>query len=186
MKKTFCTLGPEGTCHDNALRNLIEHNGIKDFEIRYMDDFIDAANLLKDGHVDYIIQNCAHPTVYELNERYRHQIFIISTFVFPTKKMGILKRLDAGEGRRLGLMPATKGYIDQGYWDELIFETANPVVGEKLAAGEYDYGVTFIEYADKYADTLEVFEDFGGEVDTAWIIYGRERAFEGKVIGGKL
>lgn len=182
----FCTLGPEGTCHDNAVKNFAKYNNITEYCIEYVNNFTEAAELMKNSKVDFIIQNCAHPQVYELNERYRREIFVVDSFIFPTKEMGILKRKDSNGDKTLGLMPATKGYINLNEWDNLIYETANPIVGQNLIRGKYNFGITFIEYTKTHSNILEVYEDFGGPVDTAWIVYGKERKFQREAIRSRL
>ena len=184
MSIVFCTLGPEGTCHDNAVKNYINFQKINEASIIYVSNFSDAVDLLKSGKANYIVQNCAHPQVGELNEKYCREIFIIDSFIFPTKPMGVIRRKDMRDSKTLGLMPATKNYVDISMWDELKYETSNPIVAEKLVKGEYGYGITFIEYVKRYPDLLEVYQDFGGAVDTVWIVYGKNRRnTDGTVIG---
>ena len=97
--------------------------------------------------------------------------------------MGILKSKKYHfENKNLGLMPATKGYINENEWDELIIESANPKVFEGLKSGKYEYGVTFVDYA-KYNNDLEIVESFGKEVVCAWIVYGKEYLYNGNLIG---
>lgn len=179
----ICTLGPAGTCHDNATKHYLEFQSIKRFEIFYVDDFEDAAILVTLGKADYIIQNCSHPQVSIICAKYRNKIFTIDTFIYPAKSMGILKsKTHHFNNRNLGLMPATKGYINEKEWDNLIIESANPRVFEGLKKGKYEYGVTFVDYA-KENDDLEIVEAFGEGVDSAWILYGKKRRFNGGIIG---
>ncbi len=179
----ICTLGPEGTCHENAVKHYLKFQNIKNFEIIYIDNFEDAVNLVTSGKADYIIQNCSHPQVSVICAKYRKEIFTVDTFIFPAKNMGILKTKKYHfKNKNLGLMPATKGYINEDEWDELIIESANPKVFEGLKNGKYEYGVTFVNYA-KYNDDLEIVESFGDGVVCAWIVYGKERRFTGDLIG---
>ncbi len=178
-----CTLGPESTCHDNAVKHYLEFQNIKNFEILYIDDFEDAVSLVTSGKADYIIQNCSHPQVSIICAKYRSEIFTIDTFIFPAKAMGILRsKKHHFDNKNLGLMPATKGYINESEWDDLIIESANPRVFEGLKKGKYEYGITFVDYA-KENDDLEIVESFGEGVDSAWILYGKQRRFSGDVVG---
>ncbi len=178
-----CTLGPEGTCHDNAVKHYLKFQNIKDFEIIYVDDFEDAVKFVISNKVDYIVQNCSHPQVSVICAKYRREIFTVDTFIFPAKAMGILKSKKYHfENKNLGLMPATKGYINENLWDELIIESANPRVFEGLKNGKYEYGVTFVSYA-KHNDDLEIVKSFGEGVISAWIVYGKEYRFNGDLIG---
>jgi hypothetical protein len=119
MSKIFCTLGPTGTCHEQATKHYIHTLGIKSSKIHYILDFAVAADLLTENKVDYIIQNCAHPMVAILNAKYCKQIYIADTFISPTKAMGVLFRPDQSENKTLALMPATKGYINTSEWDSI-------------------------------------------------------------------
>lgn len=187
-KIRICTLGPEGTCHDNAVKNYIEFQNITtQSEIVYISDFTDAVTMLKEKNADYIIQNCAHPQVGLLNEKYRKEIFIIDSFLFPTKRMGVIKRKNSNHKNTLGIMPATINYTDREKWDSIIYEAANPLVEKGLLEDKYEYGITFTEAVDRHPDILELTEDFGGPVDTAWIVYGRvKRNMNEEVLGSNL
>lgn len=179
----FCTLGPEDTCHANATAHYLEYQNIQNNTTRYILDFEHAVQLVSCGEVDFIIQNCAHPQVALLNEKYRDTVYIVDAFVFPTKPMGLLAR-KRRTGRSLALMLATKNYINLDEWGKYSFEPSNPIVAEKLLNNDYDYGISFLEYADTYSNDLEIIEDFGGTVDTAWIVFGKvRRNISGIVIG---
>ena len=39
---TFITLGPSGTCHENALLHYLEFQGIDDFELELVEDLLGA------------------------------------------------------------------------------------------------------------------------------------------------
>lgn len=47
MNIVFCTLGPEGTCHDNALKNYIKFQKLDNASIVYISKFSDAVDLLR-------------------------------------------------------------------------------------------------------------------------------------------
>lgn len=182
----FCTLGPEGTCHSNAVKQFIKFHSIVNAEIVYVNDFEEAVKKMRIGNADYIVQNAAHPQVGLLNEKYRNEIYVNDSFLCPTLSMGILRRKGGNRKRKIGLMPAAVNYINQEDWEELVFETANPIVGEELLHGKYDFGITFTRFALEYPDELELVVDFGGPVDTCWLVYGKEkRNVYGEVLGDK-
>lgn len=184
MKKSetvFCTLGPQDTCHANAVEHFLKFQNIMDYKLEFIDDFAEGAQLLIQGKVDYLVQNISHPQSMILCSKYRDSFYIVDSFIFPAKKMGILHRVGGMNKEKLGLMPATQGYIELGQWDP-VFETANPHVLKGLLSGKYDYGITFINYLKAYPE-LELEYDFGGAVDAAWIVYGRKRVCDGNIIG---
>jgi len=182
----FCTLGPDGTCHSNAVKQFINFHSIKAAKIDYVDDFEDAVLKIKNNEVDYIVQNVAHPQIGLLNEKYRNEIYMNDSFQCPTISMGILRRKNGSGEKKIGIMPAAVNYIDPNEWDELIFETSNPKVNEALLNGKYNYGITFIHFASEYPHELELVSNFGGPVDTCWVVYGRnKRNIYGEVLGDK-
>jgi hypothetical protein len=84
--------------------------------------------------------------------------------------------------RSIGIVPATKGYVDLSQWEEVIDVVSKPIVAEELLRGEYDSGLTHMEHVEEHADELRLDLDIG-EIDTTWVVYGTRKRFEGDVIG---
>lgn len=181
----FITLGPSGTCHENALLRYLEFQGQHDARIEYVDDFIEGVERVRDGENAFLLQCSAHPAVNVVTERYRQEVFVVDTFLYPAKEMGLLVRTDVQSPRSLGVVPAALGYIDPEAWETVTEETANPVVAANLLAGRYDAGVTLVEFAERHPEELRAVERFG-EVDTTWLLYGRRRRFRGQLIGRRV
>ncbi|MCC5637008.1 hypothetical protein LC593_14310 [Nostoc sp. CHAB 5844] len=137
---------------------------------------------LRQGKFDLIVQNAAHPEVYQLIEKYFREVFVIDTFLFPTKEMAVLKRRDVEHPRCLGLMPSTRGYVNTSRWETTVYETSNPVVAHHLLMGKYDSGITFKHYAEEHEDLLVV-DEVIGFIYTPWLVYGRQRRSGNEVIG---
>jgi hypothetical protein len=112
-------------------------------------------------------------------------VFVIDTFLYPAKEMGLLVRAGVSEPRSLGVVPAALGYVDQTRWEHVVHEPANPIVAQNLLAGRYDAGVTLVEFAEREPQALRLLERFG-EVDTTWVVYGRRRRFAGELIGHRI
>ena len=180
----FATLGPSGTCHELATKAYIKFQEVPNAKVELFDDLLQALELLHDGKVDYIIQNSAHPKVYELTEKYFREVFVIDSFLCPTRAMGVLSRRDVEHPRSLGLMPATQAYVNTERWDTLIYETAKPVVGQNLLAGKYDSGIAALRFAEENPDVLVV-DEVIGSIQTAWLVYGRLQNRQLGVIGIK-
>lgn len=180
----FATLGPSGTCHELATKAYIKFQEVPNAKVELFDDLLQALELLHDGKVDYIIQNSAHPKVYELTEKYFREVFVIDSFLCPTRAMGVLSRRDVEHPRSLGLMPATQAYVNTERWDTLIYETAKPVVGQNLLAGKYDSGIAALRFAEENPDVLVV-DEVIGSIQTAWLVYGRQQNRQLGVIGIK-
>ncbi len=182
----FITLGPAGTCHEWALLRYLEFQGLgEDADVELVADLLDGLERVRSEPDAYLMQCSAHPQVHVVTERYRQEVYVVDTFMYPAKEMGLLVRSDVGEPRTLGVMPAALGYIDPGQWDEVTEESANPIVARNLLAGSYDAGVTLVEFAESNPDALRVVERFG-EVDTTWLLYGRRRRYRGELIGHRI
>jgi hypothetical protein len=176
------TLGPTGTCHERAVIRYMEFQGIADYEIEFIGDFMDGLEKIRGQENAFLVQCSAHPKVHEVTERYWREVFVVDTFIYPTKHLVVLTRREVENPRSLGIVPATKGYVDLSQWDEIIDVVSKPVVGEELLAGRYDSGLTHMEHFQEHRDELRLDLDIG-EIDTTWVVYGTQKRFKGEVIG---
>jgi hypothetical protein len=181
-KVTLVTLGPEGTCHERAAIEYMAFQGIEDFEIRLIDDFFDGLEWIRGKDNAFLVQCSAHPKVHEVTERYWAEVFVVDTFIYPTKALAVLSRREVERPRSLGLVPATAGYIDPSAWDEIIDVQSKPIVAEELLAGRYEAGLTHLEHLEAHPGDLRLVEKIG-EIDTTWVVYGTKKRFRGEVIG---
>jgi hypothetical protein len=179
---TFITLGPTGTCHENALLRYLEFQGLVDARVELVANFDEGLERVHEEPNAYLIQCSAHPDVHVITERYRQQVFVLDTFIYPAKEMALLVRSDSQQPKSLGIVAAALGYPDLNAWETVVQEPANPIVARNLLAGKYDAGVTLAEYADQYPEALRVMERYG-EVDTTWLVYGQRRRYQGELIG---
>jgi len=182
MGITIVTLGPEGTCHERAVRRYMEFQGVKGFEVDYIADFLDGLERIRGREDAFLVQCSAHPKVHEVTERYWKEVFVVDTFIYPTKHLVVLSRREVERPRSLGIVPATKGYVDLSQWEKIVDVVSKPVVGEELLAGRYDAGLTHIEHLEEHEEELRLDLDIG-EIDTTWLVYGTRKRFEGEVIG---
>jgi hypothetical protein len=181
-RPTFITLGPAGTCHENALLHYLEFQGISDYDVDLVEDLLAAIVRVRDERDTFLVQCSAHVQVHLVTERYYERVFVIDTFLYPTKELALLVRRDRPEPRSLGIVSATRGYPDLSRWETIIDEPSKPVVGRHLLAGDYDAGLTHLHYAHENPEVLRIEECYGA-VDTTWVVYGRQKRFRGKVIG---
>jgi hypothetical protein len=156
--------------------------GIDDFEIEFISDFLEGLEQVRGRSDTFLVQCSAHPRVHEVTERYWREVFVVDTFIYPTKHLVVLSRREVAEPRSLGIVPATKGYVDLSLWDEVIDVVSKPVVGEELLSGRYDAGLTHIEHFEEHEEELRLDLDIG-EIDTTWLVYGTKKRFDGEVIG---
>ncbi len=179
---TFVTLGPEGTCHERAVRRYAEFQGIEDYAVELIVDFFAGLEMVRGRDDAFLVQCSAHPQVHEITERYWTEVFVVDTFVFPTKHLVLLSRREVERPRSLGIVPATKGYVDLSQWEEIVDVASKPIVAAGLLRGDYDSGLTHMEHVEEHADRFRLDLDIG-EVDTTWVVYGTEKRFRGEVIG---
>jgi len=160
----------------------MEFQGVTAYEIEFIGDFLDGLERIRGREYAFLIQCSAHPKVHEVTERYWSDVFVVDTFIFPTKALAVLTRRDVSRARSLGLVPATAGYIDKSEWEEIVDVQSKPIVAEELLAGRYDSGLTHLEHLYKHPDELRLDLEIG-EIDTTWIVYGTRKRFQGEVIG---
>ncbi len=181
-RPTFITLGPAGTCHENALRHYLEFQGIDSFEILLTEDLLASIEHVRDRPGTFLVQCSAHVQVHLVTERFHTDVFVIDTFLYPTKELALLVRRDAEHPDSLGIVSATRGYTDLSRWSTIVDEPSKPVVARHLLAGEYDAGLTHLHHAREHPSVLRVEETYGA-VDTTWVVYGGQKRFRGEVIG---
>jgi hypothetical protein len=181
-RPTFVTLGPTGTCHENALLRYLEFQELESADIALVPDFDTGLELVHDIPNTFLVQCSAHPSVHLITERYRQEVYVVDTFIYPAKEMALLARRDVAEPKSLGIVSAARGYPDLTRFARVVDEPANPIVARHLLEGAYDAGVTLVEYAAQHPDVLRIVERYG-EVDTTWVVYGRRRRFAGALIG---
>src|ERR1044072_8886530 len=179
---TFITLGPTGTCHERAVQRYAAFQGIEDYGIELITAFPVGLEILRETPNAFLVQCSAHPLVHEITEKHWTEVWVVDTFIFPTKHLVLLTRREVEKPRSLGIVPATKGYVDLSQWDEVIDVASKPIVAEELLAGRYDSGLTHMEHGEDHADELRLDLDIG-EIDTTWVIYGKQKRFQGEVIG---
>lgn len=179
---TFATLGPGGTNHELVTRRYIDFHGIKDAKIEPIGDFDIAAQWLIDGKVDYIIQCAVHPDTPRTLGNHFRSFYVVDTFISPSKDLAILTRSEVDHPASIAaILPATEGYADLSRWQSKHHEYSIPVILEKLLTGEYDSGLVYLEYAEKYPGRFRIDEVIGSP-DDAWIVYGRERTYRDRVL----
>jgi hypothetical protein len=181
-KVTVITLGPAGTCHERAVQRYLEFQGVEEYRLELITDFFDGLELLRETPNGFLVQCSAHPKVHEITEKYWREIFVVDTFIYPTKHLVLLSRREVEAPRSIGIVPATKGYVDLSQWEEITDVASKPIVGEGLLRGDYDSGLTHMEHFEEHAEELRLDLDIG-EIDTTWVVYGHEKRFKGEVIG---
>lgn len=178
----FYTLGPKGSCHENATKAYLSFHGIENYELNLVDTIFEGVELVRLNSGSYLIQCSAHLDVHLVTEMYLGEIHVVDSFVFPTQNMALLKRKDVEAPSSLGIPEPSMGYINPADWSEIIFENTKPTVTKNLLLGKYDAGFAYERDAIEHPDDLEVVRTIG-EVVTSWVVYGTYKRFDGKLIG---
>lgn len=175
----FATLGPAGTNSEAATRAYLDFHGVA-AEIVLLRDYTEGLELLRAGAVDHMVQVCAHPDVAHTIEAHHREIFLVDSFIAPTKPMGVLTRAAVAAPRSLGFMPATAGYFEPEQWPERRHEISNAEVARGLLEGRYDSGFTTLDLMQSHPGRFRLDLEIGA-VDVVWLVYGRERVREGGI-----
>jgi len=179
--RVFCTLGPAGSNHELVTRRYIQFHAIGDAIIELVLDFSEAVKMILDHRADHIVQCAVHPEVARTVGAHRDRLFIIDTFIAPSKDLAVLSRIEVDKPVSLGLHPSTKDYVDHRRWSRLVPEISIVTVAQGLLSGKYDSGITALEYAEQNPERLRV-EERIGTVDDAWLVYGTERTCTGRIL----
>jgi hypothetical protein len=179
---TFVTLGPEGTCHERAVKAYARFQGVADARLDLITDFFDGLERIRGRDDAFLVQCSAHPGVHEITERHFDEVFVVDTFIYPTKALAVLSRRDVERPRSLGIVEATEGYVDLSRWEVKVPQISKPLVAEGLLRGDFDAGLTHLEHLALHPDELRLDLEIG-EVDTSWVVYGTTKRFAGEVIG---
>jgi hypothetical protein len=147
-----------------------------------VEDLLGAVDAVRANPATFLLQCSAHLQVHLVTERWHEQVFVIDTFIYPTKSLALLVRRDADHPRSMGIVSATRGYTDLTRWETLVDEPSKPVVARNLLAGSYDAGLTHVHHAHEHSDVLRVEEEYGA-VDTTWLLYGTRKRFQGALLG---
>ena len=91
MPKIY-TLGPAGSCHENALNAYLSFQGVCDAKIIFVDDLVAAAEKAANSGDAYLLQCSAHLNVHLVTERYRDRFQVVDTFIYPTQPVAVVKR----------------------------------------------------------------------------------------------
>jgi hypothetical protein len=116
-------LAQTGTCHENALLHYLEFQRIDDAEVVLVGDLLEEGLEQLRGRPDtFLVQCSAHVQVHLVTERYHEEFFVIDSFPYPTKELALLVPRDVERPKSLGIVSATRGYLDVGRSDTVIGE----------------------------------------------------------------
>ena len=179
----FVTLGPAGTNHEFVTGKYLEYRGLKNAQIKLIDDFLVGLSMINSGNADYMIQVAVHPACANVvaTAHFEYGIHVIDTFISPSKELGIVTRRGIKTPKTLALHPATIKYTNVEKWEKLVYVNSIMHIQEGLLNGKYDSGLTTLEAAEKHKDQLRVDLQVG-TVDDPWLVYGKCRVSSGNLV----
>ncbi|WP_374663212.1 hypothetical protein [Ramlibacter sp.] len=177
----IATLGPAGSNHDLNTRRYIDFHALHGAEVVFIDNFIEAVEMLRRGEVDLMIQVCAHHHVAETIEVHHREVFIIDCFIGRTRPMGLLTRADVETPESVGYILPTAGYFEPSRYKREVHTLSNSDTARRLLAGEFDSGFTSLDVAHDHPGRFRIDKEIG-EVDVVWLVYGRTRVNTGPMI----
>lgn len=172
----FVTLGP-GTNHEVAARRYLDFHGVDQAGLSFAGSSAAAVAMLRDGTADWYILCAVHPSTPEVVGQFHSGIFVVDTFIAPSKPLAILTQADVAHPRSIGLFTPVSGYADVSAWPERVAITDGSLVevGEALLARRFDSALVYAELADQHPGRFRV--DAAVESpDDAWLVLGRTRA----------
>jgi hypothetical protein len=130
----FITLGPSGTCHENALHRYLEFQGLRDAEVRLVGDLLQGFGQVRNGETSFWCSAAPIRRSQVVTERCRQEAYVVDTFCIPPRKSArkwVCSSCATDELKTLGVVPAAVGYTDPGRWVQITEESANPIVARK-------------------------------------------------------
>lgn len=178
----FITLGPAGSNHEFVTLRYLDFHGLRDrATVTLATDFAQCADAVLKGTADFMIQCAVHPACTATMGRFFEGLFAVDTFISASQDLAILQRNDAIQPRSLAVMRPTLDYIDARQWERIKLVGTVAEVTSGLLSGKYAVGVGYAAAAQSHPEILHVTQ-FIGTVDDAWIVYGRARVSDGKLL----
>jgi hypothetical protein len=177
---TFTTLGPPGTNHEFVTRKYLDFHGLAATADLQLSASVDEAiERIRAGTADYFVLCSVHPDTPRVVGRHYREIFVVDSFISPSLPLAVLTRAGIEHPTSIGVLhPSTTDYIETSDWDRVVHVTTGTLhtVAEGLLAGQFDSGLIYRNYAERFPDRLRVDQDLGSP-DDAWLVLGRERTF---------
>lgn len=178
----FITLGPPGSNHEYVMRNYLAFHDITGKStIDLAVDFEAGAQAVLRGDADFLLQCAVHPATMATVAKYLDGLFMVDTFIAPSQDLAVMRRKNVPKSTTLAVMLPTLDYTDATRWKDIEYVDTVAEVTKGLISGKYDAGLGFVSAAKAHPESLEI-DEFIGTVDDAWIVYGREKVSDGKLL----
>ncbi len=182
MSLTIATLGPSGTCSEEAAFDLLRERGLVG-NVRLCDSFEDAVGLVLSGEVEHALVAAAYTRLNQLIFENVGKLHIVAllrnqpTFVLA-EGVGAPHPVPA-EGPRVAAHRSPSPLLRRVQFPHRHVETTSNAVSARMAAtGEAEfcisnlYGVNKLNAAAGTGKGLRVLETFG-TIDMVWLLFER-------------
>ena len=182
----FVTLGPVGTNHEMVTKAYADFRELWDTQVLLVDDFIDALDMVATGKADYLLICGVHPQFAAIVGKgsFVSGVHVVDVFISASQPLGIVSRKDVVQPKTIALQPATASYADLSAWPEKIHVGSIIEVADGILEGRFDSGLTNLKVAHENPDILRIERELGSP-DDPWIVMGRQRVTDGKLIACK-
>jgi len=179
---TFATLGPAGSNHHVVVERYIALHRLQGAAaVEFFRDFEEGAARVLDGRADFMLQCAVHPATVNTVAKYFKGLYIVDTFISPSRDLAIVCNKSVENPRTLAVMDPTRPYSDMSRWEKTVEVPSVMAVAEGLRSGKYEAGLTYASVAEEDPDRFAV-DEFIGSVDDAWIVYGNMRVSGGSLL----
>ncbi len=178
----FITLGPAGNNHELVTLRYLDFHGLRDrAAVGFVRDFSEGAAAVLSGSADFMLQCAVHPECVTTMAKSFDGLHAVDTFISPSRDLAVLQRRDVHEPQTLAVMSPTLDYVDTSRWNDIELVPTVSEVTTGLIDGRYAAGVGYAATAQDHPDLLRVAQ-FIGTVDDVWIVYGRTRVTDGRLL----
>jgi hypothetical protein len=182
---TFLTLGPD-TNHDVVARRYLAFHAVAADALAFVDRPAAGFEALLAGRADFFVLCSVHPETARLLCDHAGRVFIVDTFIAPSKPLAVVSRTTVKEPRTLGLFAATVGLTPTGRWPNVVVETEGTLdtIGRKLRDGVYDSALTYRDFAERYGDELTIEREIESP-DDAWLVLATHRVAQSGLVANR-
>lgn len=183
MSLRILTLGP-GTNHELVARRYCAFHGLDPVTaLGFFEDPDEGVRRVLAGEADHLLLCSVHPDVARVTAQNFRRLFIVDTFISPSKELAVLTRRGVASPRSLALFAPTLDYVDASRWEEVVVERQGSIVNvfARLEEGSVDSALVYLEYMDRHPGRFEVTE-LVGSPDDAWVVFGTTRAWQGQIV----
>jgi hypothetical protein len=179
------TIGP-GTNHDVVARAYLTFHGLDGGHLGFVALPEQGVAMILRGEADFLLLCSVHPDAARITGENFRRLFIVDTFISPSKTLAVLTRRGVTRPRSIGLFGPTRPYVDTSRWEQVVEEQTGSIVtvGDQLLRGEVDSALVYLDYAERHPERFEI-DEIIGSPDDAWVVFGTERAFAGEVVASR-